>query len=74
MSDLPKADIIRNLCRAAEGASVHGTIGPMVKAVIEQLSRRTNWPMDGIAEHLEEAGIDSPRPSEVLQAFFKAIT
>lgn len=34
------------------------------------LSDRKLWPLDAMADYFAEAGIDQPRPSEVLHAFF----
>lgn len=42
-------------------------------AAVKMLSNPAAWPMDEIATALDRAGIDQPRPRDVLRAFFDAI-
>ena len=43
------------------------------RAVLAVLADKSKWLMDKIANLLDEAGIESPRPSEVLLAYFDAM-
>lgn len=51
---------------------------PQTTAEVQQaaklLSDRKLWPLDRMADYLDEAGVTHPRPSEVLHAFFAVLT
>ena len=59
-----------------ETHTFHGEV-PANKTTVQQaaklLSNSRLWPLDRMADYLDEIGITHPRPSEVLQAFFAVL-
>ena len=61
-----------------DNIAAHGVLRPgmalddrlLARAAITALADRSGWPMDEIGDKLDEFGVNSPRPSDVLAAYF----